>query len=228
MLKKPLEDTEDKAVWLLILGVMQISELKRPNHTVVNECVDTAKANNISPKLVNAILRQYIRSKPKITNSQTETSMPQWLLDKLNKEQKDKVGEICHGSNIKPKLYARLKKKEKNKLLKAMDASGLHYKKHPILEDCIEITSKAPITKIPGFNNGGFYIQDPGAQLAAIILEPTNQDNILDACAAPGGKTCHILDISPKCKLTAVDSSAKRAKKYEKTLKGLSQRHLYR
>ena len=82
--------------------------------------------------------------------------------------------------------------------------------RHPQASDAISVEPAVPVARLPGFNDGSLSVQDPAAQLAADLLAPASGERILDACAAPGGKCCHLLERQPGIELLALDRDQKR------------------
>lgn len=204
---------------ILRMGIYQIIFLdKIPKSAAVNESVNLAKryGHKGSSNFVNAILRKVnkedIEEFYKIENSIERiskiTSTPEWIVDELLKEKNEKeVEEICKSFNIKPKTSIRvnrlkitkteLKEKLKERNINCQDGK---------LNDFLTIDGLKDIENLDLFKEGYFTVQDESAGMASIVLNPLENEFVLDACSAPGGKTTHLAEImNNKGKIIAWD-----------------------
>jgi 16S rRNA (cytosine967-C5)-methyltransferase len=219
---------------LLRLGLYQIFWLDRiPPHAAVHETVELAKREGFGPKsgFINAILRGYLREFDatekilddlKISNPAIGFSHPQWLVEKWQKHfGEDHMRQLLEWNNCPPKTFARVNtlKIDAGKLLEKWRAENVEYDftRFSFLADLentvFELKSHPPLASLESFQNGWFYIQDPGTLLAPLELSPKSGDTILDLCAAPGGKTTFIAQqINNNGKVVASDISEDRLK----------------
>ena len=204
---------------VLRMGIYQIIFLdKIPKSAAVNESVNLAKryGHKGSSNFVNAILRKVskedIEEFNKIENSieriSKTTSTPEWIVEELLKEKNEKeVEKICKSFNIKPKISIRvnrlkttkdeLKEKLKDRNINCQDGK---------LSDFIMIDGLKDIENLDLFKEGYFTVQDESAGMASIVLNPLENEFVLDACSAPGGKTTHLAEImNNKGKIIAWD-----------------------
>ncbi len=204
---------------ILRMGIYQIIFLdKIPKSAAVNESVNLAKryGHKGSSNFVNAILRKVnkedIEEFYKIENSIERiskiTSTPEWIVDELLKEKNEKeVEEICKSFNIKPKTSIRvnrlkitkteLKEKLKERNINCQDGK---------LNDFLTIDGLKDIENLDLFKEGYFTVQDESAGMASIVLNPLENEFVLDACSAPGGKTTYLAEImNNKGKIIAWD-----------------------
>lgn len=198
--------------WILNILRMSIYQIifldKIPKSAAVNEGVNLAKryGHKSSSGFVNAILRKVSKkdydelfeikdAKEKISKT---TSMPMWIIDELEKEGigLEKIEEICKNSNIKPKISIRVNKLKttKEELKQILRNKNIECK-DDILDDFLILEKVKSIEDIKEFRKGFFTVQDEVAGLTAIVLDPKDNDIVLDACSSPGGKTTYIAEI---------------------------------
>ncbi len=214
--------------WLLHIGLYQILKMKKiPYSAAINTSVELAKKSKFSrlSPVVNGILRSALRLKEKGKNlpipenkllriAQNE-SLPAWLVGDLIKWRNDKdVEQIAKTFNFVPKLDLRvnLNRGDIEDLKKKFDEVGIETRS---IENCpqgIEVISgEGALSEWPGYKSGKWCVQDRSSQLIAPLLDPKPGERVLDACAAPGGKTTHIAElIRDEGELWAVDRSKKR------------------
>lgn len=193
---------------ILRMGVYQIIFLdKIPKSAAVNESVNLAKryGHSSSSNFVNAILRkveksdyeEFFQIKDDIEKISKTTSMPEWLIKELLKNNNiEAVEKICKNSNIKPKITIRINniKTTKNELIQKLQEQNISYKETDY-EDFLVLDKVKNIENLDLFKKGFFTIQDISAGLTAKILNPKSGENVLDACSAPGGKTTYIAEL---------------------------------
>ncbi len=220
---------------LLRLGLYQIFWLDRiPNHAAVNETVELAKRNRLTAQagFVNAVLRNYLRefgvteqllADLKINQPHIGYSHPEWLLERWQKRWgKDATIRLLEWNNSPPKTFARVNtlKADPGKLLAQWRDENVEYDfvRHDWIEENVvfELKSHPPLTRLPSFQQGLFYIQDPSTLLAVRSLDPKPGETILDLCAAPGGKLTYIAQLmNNEGRLVAHDLSSDRLKLVE-------------
>jgi 16S rRNA (cytosine967-C5)-methyltransferase len=227
LLQKPLKPKDSDLSALLITASYQLIYLNTPSHAVISESVEAVRALNKdwAAKMINGVLRNLLRQH----NELMETSklplsvqhlMPQWLIKRLKNAWPKHWQEICKNSQEKPPLTLRVNQSHNqfNEFSLQLAQRAIEYQQHPTVNSAIKLTKPLQVTEIPLFETGLFSVQDLSAQLAAWILPVSSRDRVLDACAAPGGKTAHLLERHPTIKLTAIDSEAKRATRIEQNL----------
>lgn len=195
---------------ILRMGVYQIVFLDRiPKSAAVNESVNLAKryGHKSSSNFVNAILRkvskldyeEFFKVENDIERISKTTSMPVWIIEEfINDKQKSikEVQEICENSNIKPKISIRVNKLkiDKNELKNKLKEQNISIK-DGLIDNFLIIEQTKNIENLDLFKKGFFTIQDEAAGLVPLILNPKSNENILDACSAPGGKTTYIAEL---------------------------------
>ena len=218
---------ENRTVECLIhIALYQLSQEKFNNFTIVNQAVDAAKKIDFrKSKFVNAILRNYLRSKDDLhallnQEQVAKYSYQKWWIDKVKIEFKNDWEEILEIGNQHPPLTLRINKRKINieEYSETLINNGLE---HQIISNTgLIIKNPLNINDIPGFLEGNISVQDFGAQIATELLDIKRDQKILDACAAPGGKTCNIVEYA-NVDVTALEIDEIRAKKIVDNLRRL-------
>ncbi|HEY1663906.1 MAG TPA: 16S rRNA (cytosine(967)-C(5))-methyltransferase RsmB [Verrucomicrobiae bacterium] len=210
---------------LLRLGLYQIFWLDRiPAHAAVHETVEVAKHLGFGPQagFVNAILRNYLRefdetkkilAALKTSDPALGFSHPKWLVEKWRGNfGEEKTRQLLEWNNLPPKIYARVNslKMDAGKLLETWREEGVEYdfvRRDWLDENLVfELKAHPSLASLKSFMDGWFYVQDPGTLLAPLVLAPKAGEVILDLCAAPGGKTTFLAQLSRnECKIFASD-----------------------
>jgi len=225
LLHKPLEN--ESVVFLLLVALYQLQYSKASQHTVVNQAVQATQI--LEPHaggLVNAILRNYLRQKSDIVaktagNREAKYSYPIWWISELDSQFGiPTCNSILKAGNLHPPMTLRVNLKcgttsEYQALLTKQGMVSTH-----ISPDALVLDKPVNVEKLPGFFSGWVSVQDAGAQFAASLLDVHNGMRVLDACAAPGGKTAHILE-SADVDVVAIDKDAKRLQRVEENLNRL-------
>ena len=229
LVEKPLREKDLEIQGLIACGIYQLMHMRTSEHAVVNETVAATKGlNRVWAKgLVNAVLRTFQREKASLLQEQLDnnvfqTAHPKWLLKKLEQAWSPaRAAKIVAGNNERGPMTLRV-----NTLRQTRDDYLERLKATEIIAErtqysCVGITLEAAVDvlHLPGFEEGEISVQDEAAQLAAslLLLEPNQM--VLDACCAPGGKTCHILETEPGIKsLLAIDSEPRRLLKVKENL----------
>ena len=226
------------SVWILNIlriGIYQIIFLdKIPKSAAVNESVNLAKryGHKSSANFVNAILRKVEKKdynelfeiENDIERISKTTSMPSWIIEELLKEKTiEEVEKICKASNERPNISIRVNKLKitKEKLKEELNKNNIQFE-DGILDDFLIIKKIKNIENLDLFKKGFFTIEDEGAGLIPIILNPKQNEIILDACSAPGGKTTYMAEIMHnKGKIEAWDIYEHRLKLVKQNAKRL-------
>ncbi|OOF84123.1 16S rRNA (cytosine(967)-C(5))-methyltransferase [Rodentibacter ratti] len=229
LVDKPLKGKTRIVHCLLLVGLYQLLYMRIPTHAAVDEVVNATKAlkSDNFRGLVNGVLRRFLREQESIlvqVDKHWQTLHPEWFVNKLKKAYPN-WRDIINANNQKPPMWLRVNA-QKNSLENyrtLLVESGILAEtgSHP---QALCLASPTPVQKLPHFSEGAVTVQDLSAQWAAILLEPQNGEWILDACAAPGGKTTHILELAPQANVIALDVEAHRLKRVEENLARLNQR----
>lgn len=210
--------TKPKVRLLAIIGLYQIIFMHKPLHASINETVNACDELNISnaKSFINALLRQV--DKASLPSYHHFRELPDWLYGKLKKHYAHELNNIITNSNTQPPVFLRLNKQQNpEQFLKTLNDNNIGYSTTSI-DNCLQLNEAQNIHELPLFSQGFFSVQDQSAQLAAHILAPQAQERILDACAAPGGKSAHLLELCPDIELTIMDNNAKRFERIKENL----------
>lgn len=231
LLEKPLRNKDNDIRMLLHIGCYQLLETRIPNHAAINSVVEASKLmkKKWASGFINGVLRNLTRNKEallgKLTNEQ-QLSHPQWFYEQLKQHWPQHYREILNANNQQAPLTLRVNKKlisrENYKTL--LDDKNIEASFCPISDYGIQLKNAVNVTELPLFSEGLISVQDEAAQLAAQLLDLQAEQSILDACCAPGGKTCHALEIQPSILLTAIDSDATRLERVEENLERIGAR----
>ena len=211
LLKKPPKDSQIEA--LLLVALYQLRHTQAANHAIVDHAVGVAPKYGKS--LVNAVLRSFLRQQDALMESiaDSETASfnhPQWWIDKLKHQYPEQYEQILEAGNSHPPMTLRINRRKTtaqayHALLQAGDIEFTQLSEYALM-----LSKPQPVDALPGFAEGLVSVQDFGAQQAASLLELEDGMRVLDACAAPGGKSAHILETA-EVELLSLDSSAARA-----------------
>ncbi len=215
--KKP----KDQKIWLtLLLGLYQLHYLKQAEYAVVKETVELTRSN-WARGFINAVLRNYCRKKP---SPPVHLNHPDWFARRIQQAWPQHWQNILEENDIHPPMTLRVNTSAINidaYLLKLQNV-GISGQKMLYAKEAILLDTPCHVTDLPGFADGLCAVQDAAAQLAAHLLDLKPGDRILDACAAPGGKTCHILEKEPHLdQCIALDIDEKRLQKVAENLSRL-------
>lgn len=203
---------KDKMVRVIMTQALaELIHLEKPKHVVVNEAINSAKKLNKkwACGLINSSLRKAVdMADYKASNTIAKYAHPQWWIDLISKDWPECWQQILIANNKKPPLWIRSAKPL---------AKELQPENHSSIENAHKISAQ-DISALEDFQKGLFSVQDASAQLAAFILGPQSNEKILDACAAPGGKTCHLLELNSTIKLDALELYPNRAEKITENL----------
>lgn len=219
-LAKPLKPKDQDVYALLLIGLYQLRHMRTPAHAACTETVEAAEAlkKPWAKNLLNACLRSYLREEQRAqtaiaAEAVATHSHPAWLLQEIRRAYPENWEAIVTANNQRPPLALRvnLRKLTRDDYLKRLDAAGLAARPAAITDGGVVLESPVPVTDLPGFTQGEVSVQDIAAQLAALLLDAQPGERILDACAAPGGKTGHILErCAQLAELVALDQNPER------------------
>jgi 16S rRNA (cytosine967-C5)-methyltransferase len=226
LLNKPLWDENLRC--LLLVGLYQLIYSKTAPHAIVDSAVSAARDlnnNKVVRGLVNAILRRFIRERTTLLDRAAQTeigrySHPQWWINRLHAQYPQRYQAILEVSNLRPPMTLRVNRRKIDiaEYLELLNKNGMNARRLP--NDALELAQPAAVEKLPGFAEGLVSVQDMGAQLAAPMLDVRDGMRVLDACAAPGGKTAHLLELADM-EVTALDVDAARVSMITRNLSRL-------
>jgi 16S rRNA (cytosine967-C5)-methyltransferase len=231
LLARPLVRGQTELAALLRVGLLQLQELRIPPHAAVSATVDAAallRARNAGG-LVNAVLRRFQRERERLERAAADVpearfAHPRWLIDALRADYPDDFAAILDANNAPPPLWLRvnLARTTRADYLEKLRAAGIEAAASPEVESAVLVAQPVGVEALPGFATGEVSVQDLSAQRAAPLLSLAPGQRVLDACAAPGGKTGHILEAtSGRAEVWGVDRDAERIGRVNENLERL-------
>jgi 16S rRNA (cytosine967-C5)-methyltransferase len=222
-LQRPLPRKDFRVQCLLLVGLAQLDGLGLPPHAAVAATVEATRslAQEAHSGLVNAILRRAGREGlPVSPDPAVATSHPDWLVAQLRADWPDAADAILAGNNDPAPLWLRVntRRASRTELVAAFRDARLECESPATPARSVMLRKPAPLDELPGWRAGKFSVQDGAAQLAVEALAPQPGERILDACAAPGGKTAQIAETLIDGSLLALDVAATRLGPIEETL----------
>ena len=214
--------------YLIMVGLYQLLYTRVPAHAALAETVAGAEVlkRTALKGLINGVLRQFQRQQEELVAAVDQGPQrywhPGWLLKRLQTAWPDQWQQIVDANNQRPPMWLRVNRQHHSRdewlnLLQAEDKAAFPAD----APDALRLESPAPVSQLPGFDQGWVTVQDLSAQRCALLLEPQNHETILDLCAAPGGKTTHILEIAPQANVLAVDIDQQRLTRVHENLQRL-------
>jgi 16S rRNA (cytosine967-C5)-methyltransferase len=224
LLHDPLQD--ERIRFLLLVAMYQLLHGKSAPYAVVDHAVRAAKSlNRRATGLANAVLRNLVRNRGDLLAktsqvAQAKFSYPQWWIDELQSQYGELSERLLEEGNRHPPMTLRVNRRriqtaEYLALLRQHQLSA-----RIVWPDAVQLDKPVPVDRLPGFLDGLVSVQDAGAQYAAQLLDVRDGMLVLDACAAPGGKAAHILEMSA-VEMLAVDKDADRLNRVAENLKRL-------
>ena len=231
LLKKPLRRKDTDLQLVLLVALYEINALSTPDYAIVNEAVNQVRriGKPWASAMVNAVLRRYIRDKQSLAimvdqDPVARFAHPQWLIDRVQQDWPEQVEQILMANNQRPPMWLRVNKRKLSvaDYLRRLQQQKAGAVRHRVAAVALKLDRPMDVSQLPGFDQGLVSVQDAAAQLAAQLLAPQDDDLVLDLCAAPGGKTCHLLEFAAGIEMTAVDIDPARLKKVRQNLERLN------
>ncbi|TVQ69645.1 MAG: 16S rRNA (cytosine(967)-C(5))-methyltransferase RsmB [Oceanospirillales bacterium] len=233
LLKKPFQVKDSDLHACLLLGLYQLRELRIPEHAVIHETVELAKRLNKewATGLINAVLRRYQREAVELDQQLSQQSdlyhwnHPEWMITKLQHNWPDHWQQILIQNDIRAPMTLRVNKRLltpetlQNKLVE----EGIDAQLGQLSSQAVILEEPVDVLDIPGFDLGECSVQDEAAQLSVQLLDVQPGERVLDACAAPGGKLCHLLEhhADSATQIDAVELNPKRMPRIYENLERL-------
>ncbi|WP_417763180.1 16S rRNA (cytosine(967)-C(5))-methyltransferase RsmB [Shewanella sp.] len=213
-LQKPFKGKQRQIHHLLLVGCYQLYFTRIPAHAAISETAEASRqfGQEGLVKVVNGVLRNIQRDDaPLATNNDTlKYCFPGWIVKKLKAAYPNKWADIIEQSQQRPPMWLRNNQRQQSQAQYIEQLATLEIGASAgLTADAILLEAPTDVTALPRFAEGSVSVQDQAAQWAATLLDAQDGDLILDACAAPGGKSCHIME-SADVRLVALDNDAKR------------------
>ncbi len=232
LLNKPLKRKDRDVECLILLGLYQLIYMRIPPHAVVAETVEAVNAigKGWARGLVNAVLRNFQRGEQKLLAKADSTPVaryahPEWLLAMIKRGWPDEWQAIAEGNNHYPPMVLRVNPAHGSReaYLQRLQDEGVAATALTALPSAVVLQQSVEVERLPGFGAGDVSVQDGAAQLAAWLLNPQAGERLLDACAAPGGKCCHLLEQTPEAReVVAIDIDEERLQRVRENLTRLN------
>lgn len=218
--ERPPEQLAPELRALLEVGLFQLLSGEVAAHAAVAETVSAARELGFgrAAGFVNAVLRRFQREREALLadvdrDLAARTAHPAWLVEALRRDRPGDLVAILEANNAHPPMWLRVNRMRASatEYASELGAAGWTVQRHALAADALLIAPAADVHSLPGFAAGRVSVQDAAAQLAVDVLAPRAGERILDACAAPGGKTCHLLErLGGQAVVTALDASEPR------------------
>lgn len=230
LMARPLGGKQRVLHYLIMVGIYQLLYTRVPAHAALAETVagaEVLKRANLKG-LINGVLRQFQRQQAELMAEVDQAPQrylhPGWLLQRLQKAWPENWQPIVDANNQRPPMWLRVNRQHhsRDSWLALLADSGKVAVPDETAPDALRLEAPAPVGQLPGFAEGWVTVQDLSAQRCALLLAPEDGEDILDLCAAPGGKTTHILEIAPRARVLAVDVDAQRLTRVKENLQRLN------
>ena len=218
LLERPLKSKDSIINALLAIGLYQLTDTRIPDHAVVSQTVEASRLLR-RPKLaglLNAVLRRFLREDMASSvpdNAEAIHDHPQWLIDAIENDWPAQSAAILAANNSRAPMWLRVdvSRTTAAEYVQRLQQAGLAAEAFSAIDSAVKLAEPVSVDELPGFSEGLVSVQDAAAQLAAPWLLKETSRRVLDACAAPGGKSGHLLELGGAgIDLTCLDSDAKR------------------
>lgn len=228
LITKPLKEKDTDLRCLLLIGIYQLHYLRVPEYAVVNETVAATLAieKGWAKGLVNGVLRTFLRERDALVEKanaaqESRYAHPLWLIKQLKAAWPQQWESVLAANNLHPPMTLRvnLSRVSREDYLSILADAQIGAKAGALANSSIYLDAPCPVDAIPGFREGMVSVQDEASQLIPVLLDLQPALSVLDACAAPGGKTCHILEsVRSLSKVLAVDNDGRRLERLRENL----------
>jgi 16S rRNA (cytosine967-C5)-methyltransferase len=218
VLTQPGKSLEPLVRSILSVALFELEDARTPEYAVVDAAVSTAKSAGRSAGLINALLRRYLRERAALDadiarSPAAHHAAPDWLAARLRKDWPDRWMDILAASDAQAPMWLRVNARHgtAEDYVARLSQTGIEAVAEPRVPQAVRLVVPCDVGEVPGFADGLVSVQDLGAQCVAFPLQLEPGQRVLDACAAPGGKTALMAEREPKLKrLIAIDVDRKR------------------
>lgn len=229
LMSRPMTGKQRTIHFLIMVGLYQLMHTRIPAHAALAETVEGAIAlkRQQLKGLINGVLRQFQRQQEELMLQMNDGDQqylhPKWLLERLRRSWPSHWQQIVEANNQRPPMWLRVNRNHHSRdgWLALLEETGKTAFAHPQHSDALRLETPCAVAQLPGFDQGWVTVQDASAQGCVALLDPQNGEKILDLCAAPGGKTTHILEAAPQADVMAVDVDAQRLARVSENLQRL-------
>jgi 16S rRNA (cytosine967-C5)-methyltransferase len=225
-LLQPGQQVAPRVHALLVCALHQLEYSRAASHSAVNIAVDAARVLRASSAagFINALLRRFLRERAQLVarvdaDPATAAAHPRWLHKMLRESHPTRLSQLVAANNESPALVLRVntQRTTRDDMLRRLAEQGVAAAPG-LAATSLVLEQASEVSAVPGFDEGLVSVQDAGAQRAAELLDAMPGQRVLDACAAPGGKACHLLERTPGIELTALDIDATRLARVQQNL----------
>ncbi len=231
LLTTPLRRRDLDLHCLILIGLYQLAHLEIPEHAVVAETVHATRllGKAWASGLVNGVLRSFQRDRERYLTAagldeQARLAHPAWLLQRYQADWPQAWEVIAASGNARPPMSLRVnaRQRDRTRYARELQAAGIASRPAAHAAQALILEQPVEVSRLPGFGSGVVSVQDVAAQLAAPLLQCGPAMRVLDACAAPGSKACHVLEVNPRLgSLVALDLSPQRLERVRDNLRRL-------
>ena len=222
LLNRPVDRNNKLAESLLKVGAYQLVYMRIPSHAAINETVSAAEALGLGhlKGMINAILRKINQLDPLQAQQAYESSHPPWMQAKIRNNWPTQSTQVFQQNNQHPPMTLRVNSQSSTRenYLAELSAAGIEARACSFASQGITLAKPCAVTQLPHFEAGAVSVQDEAAQLCCNLLDLKPNLRVLDACSAPGGKTCAMLEQEPSLIMTSLDSDHQRTERTEENL----------
>ncbi|KEI69639.1 16S rRNA (cytosine(967)-C(5))-methyltransferase RsmB [Endozoicomonas elysicola] len=228
--EKPLKEKEQDIHNLILVGLYQLFYTRIPPHAAIGETVQATRSMGKAwaRGLVNGILRNAQRRFKELSELEERSpvcgfSHPKWLINAIKRAWPEDYQSILSANNQPPPMTLRVneQKIQPSRYLKKLLDECIQARQSQVAPQAITLNKPTAVDKLPMFRDGAASVQDESAQLAATLIRAKPGDHILDACCAPGGKTCHLLELNKEITVDALDTDSVRLERVGENLQRL-------
>jgi 16S rRNA (cytosine967-C5)-methyltransferase len=228
LLTRPLKAKDQDVRLLVLVGLYQILEMRVPAHAAVATTVEGTRGlkKAWAAGMVNAVLRRFLREREALlaqvdADPQARLAHPAWMISHYQQAWPEDWERFLLANNARPPMTLRVNQRRigVEDYLQQLQAAELMATPSPLAPQALVLAAPVPVERLPGFAEGLVSVQDLAAQQAAVLLDAGAGMRVLDACAAPGGKSCHILERHPDlAELVALDIEPQRLERIHQNL----------
>ncbi len=222
LLRTPIRNKDRVIHFVLLVGLYQLRHLETADHAAVGETVSACKQldKQWAKNVVNGCLRNYLRDGCELDNINVITH-PEWMRREISEAWPAHANAIFEANNHRPPMCLRVNRRQysRDEYLDLLKKEGISALADPHTDDGLILETPCAVSALPHFDTGACSVQDTAAQISADLLAPTPGMRVLDACAAPGGKTAHLLErCDNNLSMHALDISERRCEQLHGTL----------
>jgi 16S rRNA (cytosine967-C5)-methyltransferase len=227
LLERPLRGKDQDLHCLILLGLYQLYFMRTPDHAVLNETVAAAESLHKpwAKNLINAVLRAAQRSRDALLERCAKDysqwySHPEWLLNQFKRDWPRQYRDILEANNEPAPMTLRVNRLHvtRDDYLQQLEEAGIAAQADTLSPHGVQLAKPCDVLTLPGFHEGWVSVQDAASQMVAELLPVAGTARVLDACSAPGGKTCALLEAHPQLKVLALDADVSRLERVRDNL----------